>query len=151
MSSKTSTHYFSGKAQWAKVYRPDDKYNKFSIDVALNPTAFKEYEKLGLHKPKNGFKQDEEGNTWVTFRRNPEDTTYRDGNKVPCGAPTVVDGNGNPMDATIGNGSDVTVKVMVYAYNNKFGKGNGSRLESVRVDNLVEYQKPQEGGINHPF
>jgi hypothetical protein len=49
----------------------------------------------------------------------------------------------------IGNGSEVTIVVSTYDYDNKFGKGKGSRLEKVRVDKLVKYEK-EEARSNDP-
>lgn len=143
----SSIHYFSGKCKWAKVFKPDERYNKFSIDVALTGKQLEEFNKLGLRgKPKI----DEEGNHWVTFRRDPASQVYKSGERVPAGPPSVSDPDGNSFSGIIGNGSDVTVKIQVYSWENKqYGKGMGSRLEAVRVDNLVEYKR--DDGIKHPF
>lgn len=143
----TSYHYFTGKSKWAKVHKPDERYGNFSIDVNLDAKQLETFTKLGVRtKPKT----DEDGNVWVTFRRNPNSLTWKEGNRVPAGKPAVTDANGAPMEGTIGNGSTVTVKLQVYTYDNSFGKGVGSRLEAVRVDELVEYKR-EEATINHPF
>jgi hypothetical protein len=52
-------------------------------------------------------------------------------------APLLVDGdgNGNPMDVSVGNGSEVTVKIK--PYRNDFGQF--AELMAVKVETLVEY------------
>jgi hypothetical protein len=54
---------------------------------------------------------------------------------VAFGPPTVIDKDKNPVTALVGNGSKVTAKVAVY--DTRMGKGH--RLETVRVDELVEF------------
>jgi hypothetical protein len=31
----TKNYYFIGKAKWAKVHQPDQKFNKYNLDVYL--------------------------------------------------------------------------------------------------------------------
>ena len=131
----TQTVYLSGKAYWAKVFKVDDKYGKHSIEVELDLDSIKIFDELGLKNKPN-----QEGR--VSFRRDPEGMVYKDKLQVRAGAPLILDHENQPTTKLIGNGSLVTIKVQVYDYDNKFGKGKGSRLESVRVDELVEYVKP---------
>ena len=125
-----ATHYFTGECKWARVQTPDDKYKKYSIDVKLDEKQMYEYGNLKLKgKPREGF---------VTFSSYPDKK-----NSGPAKKPEVVDAEGNPCDALIGNGSNVTVKVETYSYNNEYGKGNGSRLVAVKVNELKEYVKSE--------
>lgn len=120
------SHYFSGEVKWAKVYKPDEKYEKYSVDVLLDMKQYKEMKDLGL---KNGGKPDDSGKMWVTFRRNKDD-----------GAPAVVDASGASLSTPIGNGSECTIKLGVETFTSpKYGKITRSTLESVRVDKLVIY------------
>lgn len=124
-----TTLTFSGKSKWAKVYKPDGKFSpddpKYSIDVALSMEDFMKFKSF---KVRNDGKP-EDGKMWVTFRR-----------KSSEGKPTIVDKDGNAFDKNIGNGSDVTVKILIEDFESKkYGKLVRSRLEAVRVDNLVEY------------
>lgn len=123
-----ATAYFTGECKWAKVYKPDDKYQKYSIDVLLDMKQYEEFQKFKFKTP---GKLDN-GKFWVTMRR-----------KVEDGAPTVLDKDGNPFTETIGNGSVVTVKIDTYNYDNKFGKGTGFKIDSVRVDEHKQYVKPE--------
>lgn len=129
----TETFYFSGPCRWAKVHSPDKMYNKYSIDVQLEGDELKKFKEIKL---RNSVKDD----GWVTFRRDPNHTVYVNGEKVPAGAPKIVDPSGNLVPDLIGNGSTVTIKISVYSYNNVHGKGKGSRLEQVRVDKLEKYE-----------
>lgn len=123
-----TTAYFTGECKWAKVYKPDDKYQKYSIDVLLDMEQYEEFQKFKFKTP---GKLDN-GKFWVTMRR-----------KVEDGAPVVVDKEGNPFTDTIGNGSIVTVKIDTYNYDNKFGKGTGFKIVGVQVDEHKQYVKPE--------
>jgi hypothetical protein len=141
----TTTHYLSGPCKWAKVYKPDEKYNKHSIDIGFTKDGLANYTKLGLkNKPKEA-----DGLYWVTFRRDPEGKVWINGKQEPAGKPGVFNPDGSPCTEIIGNGSEVTIVVSTYDYDNKFGKGKGSRLEKVRVDKLVKYEK-EEARSNDP-
>jgi len=144
----TSTHYLKGIAKWAKVHRPDEKYGKHSIDLGMTKEQLSAYEKIGLkNKPKEA-----DGLHWVTFRRDPTGMVWVNRVQTIAGKPSVVDSNNNTTDVTIGNGSEVTIELQVYDYDNKFGKGKGSRLEKVKIDKLVEFKpEAKEDGIQHPW
>ena len=120
-----SAHYFKGPCKWARLNKPDDKYNKYSIDVQLD---MEQYTALKALKVKNNGKPDD-GKMWVTFRRKQED-----------GAPNVVDSNGKKFEEPIGNGSEVTVKFEVESFvSKKWGQVVKSSLLSVMVDKYVKY------------
>ncbi len=145
----TKTYTLTGECKWAKVWKPDEKYGKHSIDISLDSKAMKTFMDMGIaNKPK----EDEDGKLWVSLRRDPLSKVFVRGSedKVDAGRPQVT---GVDVDTEIGNGSTVTVQVSVYDYDNKFGKGKGSRLDSVHVDKLVEFKrtKPEEGEVKSPF
>lgn len=122
-----TTHYLSGKCKWARLLKPDEKYNKYTIDVQLDEEQQKLYRSFKLKGPiKEGG--------YVTLPR-----------KAADGRPEVVTPEGAPVTDLIGNDSEVTCKIEVYNYDNKFGKGSGARLMAVMVDKLVKYEKPAEG------
>ena len=131
--------YFSGPVKWAKVYDHNvDEYGgtEFaSIDVYLdeeNQKRFKESES------RLKVREDEDG-VFVKFRRNIENRVNPDWG----GTPVVLDAEGEPFNELIGNGSECTVKVTVY--DTKMGKG--TRLERVRVDKHVAYEKPEASEV----
>lgn len=132
--------YFTGPCKWAKVYTPDD-YNgekKWKIDVFLSKSDLKDLKATGL---KLKVKEEEEtGSKYVTFNR-PVVKEIK-GEMVDFDAPRVLNKDKEDITDLIGNGSTVTVKVLVY----DSAMGPGHRLEAVRVDNLVQYSAdPQEG------
>jgi len=134
-----STQYFylSGKAKWAKLFKPDEKYGNFQINVYLDEPSLSLFDKLGLQLQK---RKDEEG-TYVTFRRAPKKLIK--GELVDFGPPKVLDKDNNPSEKLVGNGSEVTIKVATF----DTVKGKGHRLDAVRVEKLVEYMptKTEEG------
>lgn len=129
-------YYFSGKAKWAKVYdfHIDPEYGHRSIDVYLDDKSLDLFKNSGSQLK---LREDDEGK-YVSFRR--DHMKVIKGEEVVFGPPTVLDSEGTPMTALIGNGSDVVVKVTMYDYNYKGKAGVGTRLDGVRVDNLVEYE-----------
>lgn len=144
MASKTYT--LTGEARWAKVWAPDAKYGKYSIDLKLDAKAMKTFMDMGIQ---NKPKEDEDGNLWVSLRRDPLAKVFVRGSedKVDAGAPRI---SGVSDGVEIGNGSTVTVTVTVYDYDNKFGKGKGSRLDSVHVDKLVEFKRNEADKGDEP-
>jgi hypothetical protein len=146
----TQFHYFTGKAKWArlreeqaKVFDGDDR-GKF---CTLNFYFTNEDEKKAfrLLKTRKQFRIDEEtGEEYVEFRR------YLHNNVSPKlgGPPKVVDKENLPVEVAIGNGSTVTVKISTY--DSKAGKA--TRLEGVRIEDLVEYVREQnESEEEMPF
>lgn len=126
-------YYLSGKAKWAKLFKPDDKYKNWQIQVYLDAASMKQYDESGMTMAK---KQDDDG-VFVTFRR-PEAKVIKD-ELVKFDPPTVLDTDGNKLEQLVGNGSDVTIKVIVY----DTMKGKGHRLEAVKVNKLVPYVKQE--------
>lgn len=127
----TKTFYFSGTCKWAKLNKPDTKYNNFGIDLYLDEKSWDAFKKSELQLK---VKKDDDG-SFVSFKR-PVSKLIK-GELVDFGKPEMLDAGGQPMDNEIlvGNGSEVTCKVVVY----DSAKGKGHRLEAVRVDNLIEY------------
>jgi hypothetical protein len=60
---------------------------------------------------------------------------------VEFGPPEVIDKNGDPFKETIGNGSTVTIRVAMF----DTAKGVGHRLEKVRVDKHVVFERADAG------
>lgn len=125
-----SEYTFSGPCRWAKVYTPDEKYGpKYSIEVKLDDANLKKYREAGCQGNPS-----KDGEGYYTFRRVKTMLT-RKGEVKEFGPPAVFDAEGNPSTVSIGNGSEVTVKVETYPTD----KGVGTRLKAVRVDKLVKY------------
>lgn len=130
----TKFYYLKGKAKWVKARKPDEKYGNYTMNLYLDEASEKIFEESGLQiEPK----QDEEG-TFYTFRRPHEKMIKRE--VVVFGPPGVFNADNTEFDGLVGNGSRVTIKVSVY----DTIKGKGHRWESIRVEELVEYNP--EGG-----
>jgi hypothetical protein len=138
----TKTYYFTGTAEWAKVYEPVEAYDKtkpkeFCIDVLLDDKSFELFKQSGSQlRPKENR---------VKFKC--PSTALIKGEVVHF-APSVKDKDNEDFNDPIGNGSKVTVKVEVY--DTRMGKG--TRLAGVRVEELVEYEGGKyEGDVDAPF
>jgi hypothetical protein len=121
--------YLSGTTKWAKVRKPDEKYDNFQVPLYLNEPSKKVFEESGLSL---GVKSDDDGE-YITLRRPNNKLIKKE--LVEFGPPKVLDKDNKEFDGLIGNGSEITAKVAVY----DTIKGKGHRLESVRVEKLVEY------------
>ena len=136
-----------GKANWAKLFEFNRDKADFhtesdglcSVNVVLEPDELAKLAESGSRlKPK----ATEEG-VEVKFGRKFQHYS------IPAlgGAPKVVDANDELWDTEkmIGNGTEVEVFFTVYP-TKKYGKG--TRLEGVRVLNLVEYIREDDGEGN---
>lgn len=142
----TKTWYFTGTAKWAKIAEPDKEFQKYSIDVYLDDANLAKFQESGAQLKLRGHESD---GTYVTFSR-PMARIGRDGEVKQFGPPELLNADGEPYPkgTLIGNGSKVTVKVDVF----DTPKGKGTRLEAIRVDDLVEYSKKEvDDSIEEPF
>lgn len=126
----TSTYYFSGEAEWAKVITPDADFDKskssWKINLLFDEASLALFEKSGLGLK---LKKKEDGRMYTTFRRPTKSVIKNE--IVEWEAPTLVDAENKPRASEpINDGAKVTLKVVVY----DSMKGKGHRLESVRVD-----------------
>lgn len=133
----TKIYYFSGKANWAKLQKPDEKYNTYTLDLYMDENEIARYTASGAQSE---VRTDEKtGERYVRFRR-PHSKLVKNDLKV-LGPPDVFiqtdDGNDEPFTDLVGNGSMVVAKVAIY----DTVKGKGATLEGVRVTDLVEYKK----------
>jgi hypothetical protein len=131
-------HYFTGKAMWAKVFLGiHDDYEgekRYTIDLVMTDDEVAKLKETGS---KRRPKRNEKGEWVVRFSRPFEHEIVEFG-----GLPKVLlvsdEGKPEPFEGPIGNESDVCIKVAVY--DSRMGKG--TRLEAVRVDKLIAYEKP---------
>lgn len=135
----TKHYYFTGTVKWAKVRKPDEKYNDYKINLYPDKESLNLIKESGVQvEPK----EDEDG-TFYTFRRK---NTQLIKNKVEeFGAPKVLNADNTEYDGLVGNGSKITAKVAVF----DTMKGKGHRLEVVRVEELVPYEP--EGSTGGSF
>jgi len=139
----TQTFYFKGKCNWAKLFKPDQKYDYFGMD--FYPDDVEAFKATGTQLRPN---KNEDGETFFKVKRHP--SAMIKGELVNFGGPVVLDAKNNDMTDAVGNGSTVTLKLSIY--DSQVGKG--TRLESVRVEELVPYEgkdgPPAEAGGEVP-
>lgn len=130
----------TGMVKWAKVRKPDDKYNNWTVNFYPDERSNRVFKESGLQiRPKH----DDDGE-FLVFRR-PAEKLIK-GEIVKFEPPKVWDADNKPYDGIIGNGSSATIKVAVY----DTVKGKGHRWEAIRVDKLVEYVPPATMGASEP-
>lgn len=147
MATKEVT--LTGVSKWShKLFQPES-YNqgpaRYSTRLYLDAANKAIFQSLRL---KNKIKEDEDGE-YVTLRRDHDPKEFKGKVIYKGGPPKIYDAEGNrwPEDTMIGNGSVLSVKLSVY--NTKMGPA--SRVEKVRVDELVEYNKPDVDEDAVPF
>jgi hypothetical protein len=124
--------YVKGKAMWANITSPNTRFqpHKYGLTVLTDPDTASKLEGLGLNQVRDRAGQAKYDEPAFTFSKR---AANNDGVANP--APKLVDTDGNPMDVSVGNGSEVTVKIK--PYRNDFGQF--AELMAVKVETLVEY------------
>ena len=129
--------YVRGKGSWLRLSKPD-QWDNWSVTLHPDTESLENIRDLQAEGMKNTLKKDDDG-YFTKFRR---PVTKKVGNFVKTFTPPeVIDKNGQPLDGLkVGNGSDLTLKLEVYQHPTPGGgRAKAARLESVRVDNLVEF------------
>lgn len=144
----TKEVFLSGKCKWPKLVVPDAKFGNPKWSIVLYPDAASLEKIREMKKQPGGIKnvigKDEDGEK-VTFSRYTQ-KNYK-GTIKAFTPPVVLDGSKKLPDGSyplltdaIGNGSDVTIKIVHYSYQSPMkATEHAVRLESVRVDSLVPY------------
>lgn len=154
---------FNGKAKWARVYVPDNQFGvKWKITLVVTPETIKEMKAVGLNKQ---VTSDKDGDDVVTFHR--DAVKKIKGDDVFFCPPSIYDKDGKALveyynkqenkrvtqfskeekplieqrgkQVQIGNGSDVELTVVIY----DAGIRKGSRLESIKIIDLIEYVREE--------
>jgi hypothetical protein len=117
---------------YANITSPNTRFepHKYGITVLTDSDTATKLEDLGLNQVRTRTGELKYEEPAFTFSKR---ASRNDGSANP--APKLVDGDGNPMDVAIGNGSEVTVKIKPYKNN----YGRFAELMAVKVDNLIEY------------
>lgn len=147
--------YISGKAYWVKIFagQEDLKYKCWPLDLYLDDkqaAVFKDWDSELTLRDKDTKFYIAESNLphWIKLRR---PTTKMVKEKVVKFTPPEVLGPDNKpwTGGSIGNGSEVTCKVVVF----DSMKGKGVRLEAVRVDVHVPYAEKETdvSNVDSPF
>lgn len=151
------TYYINGLTSWAKLNKEnyDKKFKSYVMDLYLPDDQVEEFQKWSSElelrdATTKGFNDKVGPKHWIKLRR-PTVKLIKD-KVVTFDPPKLLDKDGESelaKDTNIGNGSDVTCKVVVF----DTVKGKGVRLEVVRVNELVEYEGEEvdESNVDSPF
>lgn len=139
MSAKTEYVFLSGKVKFCRTQTPD-QFNKWGVVLYPDEPSMAKVHKLKEEGIKNVLKKDDEG-YHMTFSR-PTSKLIR-GKVVGLAPPEVLGKDGTtPLKELVGNGSDITLKLECYGGKTPVGGTyKAARLLSIRVDNLVPFQK----------
>ena len=124
--------YVTGKAMWANITSPNTRFqpHKYGFTVLTDADTAAKLEGIGLNQVKDRAGQPKYDEPAFTFSKR---ATRNDG--TANAAPKLVDTEGNDLDVSVGNGSEVVVKIK--PYKNDFGQF--AELMAVKVENLIEY------------
>jgi hypothetical protein len=126
-------YIFAGKAKWVSKNPTTFENGDVVWSMALYPdsaTTRKAIQATGIQNRVALDKETDEA--FFTLRS--KDGEY-----------AIIDTDGNPIDALVGNGSEVKVKLWVETFKRKDGtQGARSKLTEVMVTKLVPYEKPVE-------
>lgn len=128
----TKTVFLTGKCKWAKLKDPDMKFGgHWTIDLYLDEQGLKNFKTADLELE---LRSSDEGQ-FIKLRRPISRHDRKKDEIVKFDPPVLLDADGNELDALVGNGSEVACKVSVFST----AKGNGHRLEGVKVLKLEEF------------
>lgn len=128
--------YLTGKTKWAKLKDPDMKFGgHWTVDLYLDKQGLKNFHAANLELQ---LRESDEG-PFIKLRRPINRIDKKKGELIKYDPPTLLDHDNKPLDVLVGNGSQVQCKLSVFAT----PKGNGHRLEAVRVIELVPYTSEQ--------
>jgi hypothetical protein len=124
--------YVKGKAMWANITSPNTRFqpHKYGLTVLTDPETASKLESIGLNQVRDRSGQPKYDEPAFTFSKR---ATRNDG--TANAAPKLVDNDGADLDVSVGNGSEVVVKIKPY----KNDYGQFAELMAVKVENLVEY------------
>lgn len=137
----STTIYLTGTLEWAHHLFIPDEYNgvkKWKTNFYPDEKSMNALKAAGS---KLRFKDGPFGK-YVQLKREVEKVFKAEKGPEALTPPDIRTAEGDkwPDDLSIGNGSKATVKIEVYPSR----MGNGTRLIGVRIDDLVEYVKPEE-------
>jgi hypothetical protein len=134
-----------GTAYWASLTRPNEKFEPmWRIDLAVDDNTAADLAKEGIALGETVI----DGNTIKNVIKFKRKVSKANGDKNQ--PPSLVDGQKQPLDKIVGNGSKVVVMYKSYDWNYKGKTGKGLDLQAVQVKNLVEYTPKEDFDIVTP-
>ena len=121
-----------GEAYWASVTTPNTTYEPvYSVNLVVDEETAKDFESRGVP-----LKQMDEGPAIVIKRK------VNGPNGMVRQAPKLLDRNKNPLDARVGNGSNVRVQYKEWESVWKGRTYKGLDFQAMQVIDLVEVGSP---------
>ena len=121
-----------GEAYWASVTTPNTTYVPvYSVNLVVDEATAKDFESRGF-----SVKQMDEGPAIVIKRK------VNGPNGMVRQAPKLIDKNKNPLDARVGNGSNVRVQYKEWESVWKGRTFKGLDFQAMQVIDLVEVGSP---------
>jgi len=134
-----------GTAYWASLTRPNENFEPmWRIDLAVDDNTAVDLAKEGITLGETVI----DGNTIKNVVKFKRKVSKANGDKNQ--PPSLVDGQKQPLDKIVGNGSKVVVMYKSYDWNYKGKTGKGLDLQAVQVKNLVEYTPKEDFDIVTP-
>jgi len=134
-----------GTAYWASLTRPNEKFEPmWRIDLAVDDNTAADLAKEGIALGETVI----DGNTIKNVVKFKRKVSKANGDKNQ--PPSLVDGQKQPLDKIVGNGSKVVIMYKSYDWNYKGKTGKGLDLQAVQVKNLVEYTPKEDFDIVTP-
>ena len=126
--------YVKGKAMWANITSPNTRFqpHKYGLTVLTDTDTAAKLEGIGLNHVRDRAGQPKYDEPAFTFSKR---ATKNDGEANV--APKLVDMEGVALDVSVGNGSEVVVKIKPY----KNDYGQFAELMAVKVETLIEYSE----------
>ena len=126
--------YVKGKAMWANITSPNTRFqpHKYGLTVLTDTDTATKLEGIGLNQVRDRAGQPKYDEPAFTFSKR---ATKNDGEANV--APKLVDMEGVALDVSVGNGSEVVVKIKPY----KNDYGQFAELMAVKVETLIEYSE----------
>ena len=118
-------HYLEGIMYFPYLFDVKDKFDRYSVALALEGDQLAQARKLGLNIKQEEGKMD--GLPYVQLKSNYE--------------PKLFDAEGNEYTGPrmLSNGSKAAVRVSQKPYNNKYGTGVTTFLNAVKITDPIEY------------
>ncbi len=130
--------YITGKISWCSHIQLT-RWNKWSVTIHPDQVSLQKINDLKDRGLKNELKKDDDG-YFIQFHRNP--TREIRGRTVAQTPPDILDPNGTRYidQRLIGNGSDATIKLVVYPHKTPSGgQAVAARWEGMKIHNLIPY------------
>jgi hypothetical protein len=123
-------HYLEGNLEYAMLFDKKDKFDRWSTVLVLDGDQIKNAKKLNLKINQNEAKF--EGKPYVSLKTTMPPKMYDEDDK-PYDGPT-----------RLTSGTEAIVKITQKPYDNKFGKGITTYIDSVKITKPIAWIPPSD-------